>query len=83
MIVALKLFNVWPAIHIFFPHALRIQRYNQWEARDQRDFEMQDGNFQRSVVMKEAEWLMPGDATYELLDISERDGLTVYKIRMV
>ena len=62
---------------------LVIQRYNQWEARDQRDFEMQDGNFQRSVVMKEAEWLMPGDATYELLDISERDGLTVYKIRMV
>lgn len=59
---------------------IMIQRYNAWEARDPYDFKMQDGEFQRHVAQKEAEWLMPADTTYELLDISERDGVTVYKI---
>ena len=62
---------------------IMIQRYNAWEARDPYDFKMQDGEFQRHVAQKEAEWLMPYDTTYELLGVSERDGLTVYKIKTV
>ena len=62
---------------------IMIQRYNAWEARDPNDFEMQDGEYQRSVAQKEAEWLMPADTTYKLLDISERDGVVVYKIEEV
>ena len=44
---------------------------------------MQDGDYQRMVAQKEAEWLMPADTTYKLLDISEEDGVTIYKIEMV
>jgi len=62
---------------------IMIQRYDAWEARDPNDFAMQDGEYQREVAQKEAEWLMPADTTYELLDISERDGVTVYKIKAV
>ena len=62
---------------------IMIQRYNEWEARDPNDFEMQDGEYQRMVAQKEAEWLMPADTTYELLDISEKDGVTIYKIEVV
>lgn len=62
---------------------IMIQRYNAWEARDPRDFAMQDGEYQRDVAVKEAEWLLPAETTYKLLDISERDGITVYKIKAV
>lgn len=57
--------------------------YDEWKARNRRDFMMQDGEYQREVAEIEKEWLIRGDATYELLDISERDGVTVYKIEMV
>ena len=60
---------------------IMIQRYNAWEARDPYDFKMQDGEFQRSVAQKEAEWLMPADTTYELLGITEKDGIIIYKIK--
>ena len=62
---------------------LVIQRYNQWEARDPYDFKMQDGDFQRHVAQKEAEWLMPADTTYELLSITEKDGIIIYKIKSI
>ena len=62
---------------------LIVHRFNEWEARDPNDFEMQDGDWRRESALREAEWLLPNDATYELLDIFERDGLTVYKIRKV
>lgn len=63
--------------------AIIVQWYDAWEARDPRDFKEQMADHPRSVAIEEAEWLMPGNATYELLDISERDGVTVYNIRMV
>ena len=62
---------------------IMIQKYNSWEARDPNDFKMQDGEFQRSVAQKESEWLLPADTTYVLLDVSESNGLTVYKIKTV
>ena len=62
---------------------IMIQRYNAWEAKNPSDFRMQDGEYQRQVSIDEAEWLMPADTTYELLDISEKDGVTVYKIKTV
>lgn len=59
---------------------LIVNDLNQWEAKDPRDFKEQDGDWRRDAALREAEWLMPADATYKLLDISERDGVTVYKI---
>ena len=63
--------------------AIIVQWYDAWEARYPRDFEEQMADHPRKVAKDEAEWLMPADATYELLDISERGGVTVYKLQMV
>ena len=62
---------------------LIVHRFNAWEARDPRDFKMQDGDWRRGSALREAEWLMPADTTYELLDVIEREGKTVYKIKTV
>ena len=62
---------------------LIVDRFDKWEAKNPTDFEMQDGPWRRDSALREAEWLLPMDTTYELLDISERDGLTVYKIKTV
>jgi hypothetical protein len=63
--------------------ALIVHYYDKWEAEDPYDFKMQDGDWPRQVAQKEAEWLMAADATYEVLDISQRDGVNVYRLRMV
>ena len=62
---------------------LLVHRFDEWKARDPRDFEMQDGDWRREAALKEAEWLIPGDTTFELLETTERSGLTVYRIRTV
>ena len=62
---------------------LIVHRFNEWEARDPADFEMQDGAWRRGSALREAEWLISGDTTFQLLDISERDGKVVYKIKTI
>ena len=76
-----RMVELVPGAEGFSLVALIVNRFNEWEARDPRDFEMQDGDWRRGSALREAEWLMPGDTTYELLGASERDGMTVYKIR--
>ena len=63
--------------------SLIVHRFNEWEARDPRDFKEQDGDWQRGSALREAEWLVPEDMTFELLDISERDGIIIYKIKSI
>ncbi len=62
---------------------LIVHRFNEWEAMDPRDFEMQDGDWRRDAALKEAEWLISGDTTFQLLGVEERDGKVIYKIKTV
>ena len=62
---------------------LIVHRFNEWEARDPRDFEMQDGDWRRGSALREAEWLISGDTTFELLEVIKNDGHVVYRVRAV
>ena len=62
---------------------LIVHRFDEYKKRDPYDYKMQDGEWRRQSALREAEWLLPADATYQLLDISERDGKVVYKIKKV
>jgi len=62
---------------------LIVDDLNQWEAKDPRDFKEQDGEWRRDAALREAEWLLPEDATYKLLEVIDVDGITVYKIKKV
>ena len=63
--------------------AQMLQWYDEWKARNRRDFMMQDGEYQREVAEIEKEWLMHQTTKYTLLDVYEKGGVTVYKIEMV
>ena len=62
---------------------LIVHRFNKWEARDPRDFDMQDGDWRRNSALREAEWLLPENTIYELLEVIDVDGITVYRIKTV
>ena len=63
--------------------AFHVDFLNKVEAEDPAGFDMIDGDHQRAESIREAEWLFPAGATYELLDTSEEGGLTVYKVKKV
>ncbi len=63
--------------------AFYVDFLNKIEAEDPAGFDMIDGSYQRDESLREAEWLFPAGATYELLDTPEEGGLTVYKVKKV
>ena len=63
--------------------AFHVDFLNKVEAESPESFDMIDGDYQREESRREAEWLFPADAIYELLDTPEEGGLIVYKVKKV
>ena len=78
-----KMIELAPGAEGFSLVGLIVHRFNEWEARDPRDFEFQDGDWRRSSALRESEWLIPENATFKLLEITERDGIIIYKIESI
>ncbi|HBQ61876.1 MAG TPA: hypothetical protein DD671_20305 [Balneolaceae bacterium] len=58
-----------------------VDYYDGWKRKDPMDYEMQDGEWRKGSAEREAEWFVSGDTQFQLLDVVERDGMTVYKIK--
>ena len=58
-----------------------VDYYDGWKRKNPMDYEMQDGEWRKGSAEREAEWLVSGDTQFQLLDVAERDGMTVYKIK--
>jgi hypothetical protein len=63
--------------------AFHVDFLNKVEAESPESFDMIDGDYQREESRREAEWLFPADAIYELLDTPEEGGFMVYKVKKV
>ena len=59
---------------------LIVHRFDEYKKRDPYDYKMQDGEWRRESALREAEWLIPGNKTFKLLEITERDGIIIYKV---
>ncbi len=58
-----------------------VDYYDGWKRKDPMDYEMQDGDWRKGSAEREAEWFVSGDTQFQLLDVAERDGKIVYKIK--
>ena len=57
--------------------------FDTWTAKDPYDYEMQDGDWRKESALREAEWLIPGNTTFKLLEIKEKDGIIIYKVESI
>ena len=78
-----KIIELAPGAKGFSLVGLIVHRFNEWEARDPRDFEMQDGDWRRGSALRESEWLIPEDTTFKLLEVVEQEDKLIYKLETV